>query len=105
MRFSRLNSILNWSIRAGTLFGIPINLHISLLFFLFAALPGRGLDIGHGLEYAALIVLSILLHELGHALVAKHYRLTGLSIMLHGFGGFASSQGPRTPKQTVVIAL
>lgn len=105
MNRSFLNSILNWSVRVGRLWDIPIDLHITLLFFLLPLLSRSGLSFGLGLEYAVLIVLSILGHELGHALVAKRFRLRGLSIMLHGFGGFAMSSGNRTPNQSITISL
>lgn len=101
----RLNSILNWSVRVGSLFGIPISLHITVIFFLFPAFSGRSLGVWYSLEWGALIILSILLHELGHALTAKRYKLTDLSIMLHGFGGFAVSSGSRTPHQSLMITL
>ncbi|MEZ0327574.1 MAG: M50 family metallopeptidase [Fimbriimonas sp.] len=105
MNLSKLNAIFNWSVRVGSLFGIPIFLNITIIFFLLPALRGSGWDFWHALEYAALIVLSILIHELGHALTAKRYRLKGLSIMLHGMGGFASSTGARTPRQDLLIVL
>jgi Zn-dependent protease len=102
---NRLNAFLNWSVRVGQLFGIPINLHISLAFFLLPLLARQTFGFARTLEYVVLVVLSILLHELGHALTAKRYHLTGLSIMLHGFGGFAIARGTRTPKQALVISL
>jgi Zn-dependent protease len=105
MNFSKLNAILNWSVRVGRLFGIPVSLHISLLFFLFPLLRGNSLGVAHTLEFIGLVIGSILLHELGHALTAKHYKLTGLSIMLHGFGGFATSSGYRSPSQALRITL
>ncbi len=95
----------NLSARVGRLFGIPIKLHITILFFLLPALTRLRTDFLWGLEYAVGIVLSILIHELGHALTAKRYGMTGLSITLHGFGGFASSSGPRSPRQSLVISL
>jgi len=105
MNFSKLNAILDWSVRAGSLFGVPIRLHISIVFFLIAALAGNEMGFWYGVEYGVLVVFCILLHELGHALSAKRYGLTGLSIMLHGFGGFAVSHGFRTPKQALLITL
>lgn len=87
------------------MFGIPIHLHITLLFFILPAFSGRQISFWHAVEWAFLIVLSILLHELGHALTAKHYRMTGLSIMIHGFGGFAASSGTRSPQQALRIVL
>ncbi|MBX3117579.1 MAG: site-2 protease family protein [Fimbriimonadaceae bacterium] len=105
MSLAKLNAFLNWSVSVGRLFGIPIKLHISLVFFLYPVLMGWGMGVWHTLEYVLLIVLSILLHEFGHALTAKRYRLTGLSITLHGFGGFAVSSGYRSPKQALIITL
>jgi len=105
MNRSSFGSFLNWSIRVGRLFGIPIDLHITILFFLLPVLMHRGTNAWFNLEASALIVLSILLHELGHALTAKRFHLTGLSITLHGFGGFAMSQGARTWKQSLLITL
>src|ERR1700733_6616137 len=105
MNFSKLNTILNWSVRVGKLFGIPIYLHITILFFLWPALAHTGLGLAYNVEYAIGVVLSILLHELGHGLTAKYYKQTGLTIMLHGLGGFATSQGYRSPKQELLIVL
>ncbi|HLK13613.1 MAG TPA: site-2 protease family protein [Fimbriimonadaceae bacterium] len=105
MNFSRLNSFLDWSVGVGKLFGVPIRLHLTLLFFLWPVLGPMRTDPWHGIEFAALVVVSILIHELGHALMAKRFNLAGLSIMLHGFGGFAVSQGYRTPKQALAITL
>ena len=105
MNGSRFAAFLNLSVGVGRPFGIPVRLHITILFFLWPAFAGRSIGFGHALEYAAAIVLSILVHELGHALTAKRYGMTGLSIMLHGFGGFAMSSGRRTPRQSLVIVL
>ena len=105
MNLSKLNEILNWSVRVGKMFGIPISLHISLIFFLLPLLRDNGLGPILTLEYILLVIVSVLLHELGHAFAARHYKLTGLSIMLHGFGGFATSSGYRNPTQALVISL
>lgn len=105
MKRSGISSFLNWSMRVGHLFGIPIDLHISLVFFLLPLIGGRGLGFGYTLEYIVGVVGSILLHELGHALTAKRFRLTGLSITLHGFGGFATSSGVRRPRESLLISL
>lgn len=95
----------NLSVRVGRLFGIPISLHITILFFLLPAFTRWKSGFGYAVEWALAVVLSILLHELGHALTAKRYGFGGLSIMLHGFGGFATSSGSRSPRQALVISL
>lgn len=40
-----------------------------------------------GIPFALALTLSVLIHELGHAVVAKRYKLDP-SIVLHGFGGY-----------------
>lgn len=102
---NRLMKLLDWSVPVGRLLGVPIRLHITLLFFLVPAFTGLAFSFWISVEYAVAIVLSILLHEFGHALTAKHYRLRDISIMLHGFGGFAMSTGPRSPRQSLLITL
>ena len=99
------SSFFNLSARVGRLFGIPISLHITILFFLLPAFTHLRVDFWFALEYIIGLVLSILIHELGHALTAKRYGLTGLSITLHGFGGFATSSGNRSPRQALTISL
>ncbi|MEQ1824169.1 MAG: site-2 protease family protein [Fimbriimonadaceae bacterium] len=106
MRGNRQSSFLDVHWRIGRLFDVPINIHLTLVFFLIPAIAmSKSWGPWLALEFSALMVLSILLHELGHALVAKRYRMGGLSIMLHGFGGFATSSGYRTPKQALMITL
>lgn len=105
MRPFRFTSLFDKSMPVGKLFGIPIRLHITILFFLLPALTFGRLNFWYSIEYAVGIVLTILVHELGHALTAKRYGMTGLSITLHGFGGFATSSGYRTPRQQLIIVL
>jgi len=105
MRPFRFTSLFEKSMPVGVLFGIPIRLHITILFFLLPALISGRLGFWLSLEFAAGIVITILVHELGHGLMAKRYGMTGLSITLHGFGGFATSSGYRTPRQQLIIVL
>jgi Zn-dependent protease len=97
----------NWSVRIGRIAGFPIYLHFTLLFFLLPIFMARanGIAFVYDLEIALGVVLSILLHELGHAFAARRFRMSGISITLHGFGGFASSSGMRTPVQALIISL
>jgi stage IV sporulation protein FB len=48
------------------------------------------------------VTLSLLVHELGHALVARHYRLRP-HILLHGFGGVTGHERARTNGQDALI--
>jgi len=103
--FSLINRILSWHRRIFNIFGIPVYIHISILFFVWPALQTSGLTLLFNLEYAFLIVFSILCHELGHALTAKYFRESRITIMLHGFGGYASGAGSTKPSQQLLIVL
>jgi stage IV sporulation protein FB len=55
--------------------------------------------------YALAIFGSILVHELGHALVGRRLGLQPQRIVLHGFGGLCTYGRRPTPKQGVVSSL
>jgi Zn-dependent protease len=58
-----------------------------------------------GVAFAVLLTLSLLLHEISHALMAKHYGIGVRSITLHFIGGVTAIDGePATPKQEFVIS-
>jgi Zn-dependent protease/predicted transcriptional regulator len=108
----------SWQI--GRALGIPIRVHASwFLVFLLVTwslatgyLP-EGLP-GHspvrywamGAAAALLLFLSVLLHELGHSYVARHYRIPIDRITLFIFGGVAHmrKEAP-TPRAELLIAL
>lgn len=70
------------------LFGVPVGVHVT---FLVVALLGatvyRGWDIAW---WTVAAFLSILLHELGHALSARRFGATDVSITLYGLGGLTT---------------
>lgn len=75
------------------MFGIPIGVHVT---FLLVALLGmtayRGIDIAYW-TFAAFV--SIVAHELGHALVARSFGGTGIAVTLYGLGGLTTFQHGR----------
>jgi Zn-dependent protease/CBS domain-containing protein len=83
----------SWSIAAGRIFGIEIRIHLTFLFLLafvwltesaaHHAVPNPG----RGLALVAIIFGSVLLHELGHALVAVNSGVRAKSIILLPIGG------------------
>lgn len=93
--------MLGGSYRLFRIGGIPIGIHPSLLIFLFLLLIWLADDYGAitsnqtgafllaGVT-AFLFYLSILLHELGHAVVARRNRIGIVGIDLWMFGGIAS---------------
>ena len=76
------------------LFGFPIELNITMLFLLL--IIGRGLDPIPAVVAALAVVVSILIHELGHAFVARSIGGEVLGITLHGLGGVTMWRGGRS---------
>ena len=68
-------------LRIFSIAGIPV--WISPWFFLLGALYVHQLGWREGLVFTLCVSVSILVHELGHALVAARYRLSP-QILLHG---------------------
>ncbi|HET6168432.1 MAG TPA: site-2 protease family protein [Marmoricola sp.] len=106
------------SYRIGSIGGVDVYVRASWL--LVAALiavllaprvedaePGLGvLKYVAGLAFAVLLYLSILLHEMSHALMAKHYDLPVRSISLQFLGGMTEIDGEAaTPGQEFRIAV
>lgn len=106
------------SYRIGSIGGVDVYVRASWL--LVAALiavllaprvedaePGLGaLKYVAGLAFAVLLYLSILLHEMSHALMAKHYGLPVRSISLQFLGGMTEIEGEAaTPGQEFRIAV
>jgi len=94
-----------------TIRGIPVRLHVSFL-VLAAAFIGWELLTG-GLGSATALALtggalfgSVLLHELGHALMARRYDINTRTITLYPFGGVAALEAePTDPDAELAIAL
>ena len=87
--------------------GIPVRVHP--LFWLVALLlgvgGGDGRDLARMLFWVGAVFVSILIHELGHALAARSYGWEPW-ITLHGFGGLASYRPTsRSPRRQILISL
>lgn len=90
------------SLKLATIRGIPIRLHFSLLIVFGLMLFRFGMM---GIPAGILLFGSVLLHELGHSVVAQRYGIRISSINLHLLGGMAMmTESPRTPKQEMWIA-
>lgn len=102
--------------RIGSLFGIPLFLDPSWFFILafitivnaldFLSSFGLALAWTMGLAMALLLFGSVLLHELGHSLVAKSQGIQVKSITLFIFGGVASiERESKTPGEAFQVAI
>src|SRR5580658_1491890 len=85
-------SMRSWSIPLGRLFGIEIRIHLTFLFLLFfvwgteAATQDASAAL-HGLALVGIVFGSVVLHELGHALVARGSGVPAKGIILLPIGG------------------
>jgi len=95
----------------GRVFGIPVRVHVTLLIFLplFALwfAPAEGLaGLLYGVLGAAGLFGSVVLHEVGHSLVARAKGSRILEILLLPIGGMARlSQMSRRPADEIQTAL
>lgn len=100
------------SFRLGTVSGIGIFTHWTF-FVMLAGLFGfylyQGLSVLAAAAGVALIVSvfgCVVLHELGHAFMARHYGIPTLDITMYPIGGVARlKRMPRKPKEEFMIAI
>lgn len=90
-------------------FGVPIEVGSTALFLVaFLALSyGRAGSAGllSGAMLALVLLGSVLVHELGHALVGGRLGLRPRRIVLHGFGGFCEYGRAPRPREGVISSL
>src|SRR5579885_1607331 len=110
----------NWSIPIGKLFGVEIRLHLTFVFLLGfvwmaeSAMPKSNNTPDRALALVGIVFASVVLHELGHALVAKGQGTQAKAIILLPIGGITlldeSQATPSGPvplkwKRDVLVAL
>ena len=96
----------------GTFTGIGIYAHWTLLAML-AGIFGWFLWVSFSLTTALAVLLlvstlfgCVILHELGHALTAKHFGIKTLDITMYPIGGVARLEGmPKEPRHELLIAI
>lgn len=102
--------------RIGSMFGIPLFIDPSWFFILVLVTVSyslnwqdqnwQGLEWIAGFVMALLLFSSVLLHELGHSLVARSQGIPVNSITLFLFGGVASiAEESKTPGQAFQVAI
>jgi Zn-dependent protease/predicted transcriptional regulator len=103
-----------WSFPAGRLFGVEIRIHLTFLFLLIfvwftqSATMGTG-GAARGLALVVIIFGSVVLHELGHALLARRHGLVVRGIILLPIGGMTLMEEPgperANPARDIRIAM
>ena len=89
--------------RLGRVFGFPVEINLSFVHLLAVVLLWRGGLLG--VWYVGIAFASVLLHELGHALVARRLGVRVTGIELSFFGGAAKMiDMPRTARHELAIA-
>jgi len=93
---------------ALTLLGIPVRFHFTFLLFLvfmvFVGLSNKQSGMSFVLYVLALFG-SVILHELGHAVVAKMYGVRTVDITMYPIGGVSRLESAPPPNQELWIAL
>src|SRR5260370_12518484 len=98
-------SMRSWSIPLGRLFGIEIRIHLTFVFLLAFVLSTEGAtqDASAALRVLALVGIifgSVVLHELGHALVARGSGIPAKGIILLPIGGVTILDEARSEEHT-----
>jgi len=107
----------NWSIPVGRIFGVELRLHLTFLFLLLfvwftESASQTAPNAARGLALVAIIFASVVLHELGHALVSRRAGIPAKAIILLPIGGVTlldetrqPAQSPQAWKRDIRIAL
>jgi Zn-dependent protease len=102
---------LKYTLGIGGLFGIPVRVHATfpLVLLLYAAEAGRTGSVRDALLAALLVLLvfgCVVLHELGHSLMARRYGIRVRDIVLFPIGGVARAESiPEDPRQEIAVAI
>ena len=101
---------MRWSIGLGRILGIRFRIHVTfllLLLFIFLAAPSeKGPSAGlRGVLFMCAVFACVLIHELGHSLVARRFGKEVRSITLLPIGGVATMEEmPEKPGQEIAMA-
>ena len=103
---------MKWSWSIGTIAGIRLRIHVTFpLLFVLTALSGfrsgaAATAVAVTIGLVAAVFVIVVLHELGHALVARRLGIRTHDILLLPIGGVARLERmPRNPRQELLIAV
>lgn len=103
---------MKWSLKLGKLFGIDVYLHFTFLlllaflgFYFWRTTNDAGAAL-RGVAFISALFGCVVLHELGHALMARRYGIKTHDITLLPIGGLARLEKmPEKPMQELWVAL
>ncbi len=104
---------MDWAVTLGTVRGIRIKIHLTFLLLIpaaayyWGAASGRGWSGAlFGIAIICVVFLFVVLHELAHSLVARHYGVQVHEIELSPIGGIAKMDSvPQKPWQELTMTL
>jgi len=97
-----------WSLRLGSVMGIPVRIHFTFLLLLiwFGANSRRqGHDVALSVIFLLLVFGCVVLHELGHAAMARRFGVRTREIVLYPIGGVARLENIPHGRAELWIAL
>ncbi|WP_299667854.1 site-2 protease family protein [uncultured Polaribacter sp.] len=96
----------------GSIAGIKINVHwtffLLIVWIVFDQMKrgGNTASILYNIAFILTVFVCVILHELGHALMAKRFKIKTKKITLLPIGGIASLERiPESPKQEFLVAI
>lgn len=95
-------------IRLGRVLGFPVRLRWSVLLLVVAVTLLAGHQLGYtvGFGFVVLLLVSVLLHELGHALTARRLGIRVRGITLEILGGYTEMVGDTpSPRAELLVSL
>lgn len=105
-RFDEGDTNNGWSVRIAKVSGIPIRLHFTFILLLtFIAVSDWGWGGIAKVGFLLGVFTCVVLHELGHSLVAQRYGYTVRDIVLYPIGGVASIEETPRPRHELWIAV
>lgn len=97
-----------WSFQIARALGIPVRVHFTFLlllaWFAFAA-PARGQSPLAAVFLLLMVFLCVVLHEFGHAAMARKFGIPTHEIVLYPFGGVARLDSMPSGRAELLIAL
>ena len=98
----------NWSIPAGKILGVEVRIHLTFFFllafvWLTESATHGGASAGRGLALVGIILGSVALHELGHAMIGARGGVRAKAIILLPIGGVTLLDETQPPLQPGIL--